>query len=124
MIRDENRSFKVSADDLYLGADFLRDHDLREGQSLKVVVGAPRGRDKFMSVSEVLEIDGTSVAEYASRAHFDSLTSLFPEERYVLESVLSETLSLPPAAPSHRSGLQAWVPPARRRLQRASPPAS
>ena len=94
MIRDENRSFKVSADDLYLGADFLRDHDLREGQSVKVVVGAPRGRDKFMSVSEVLEIDGTPVAEYASRAHFDSLTSLFPEERYVLESEDDSALSV------------------------------
>lgn len=94
MIRDENRSFKVSADDLYLGSDFLRDHDLREGQSLKVVVGAPRGRDKFMSVSEVLEIDGTAVAEYASRAHFDSLTSLFPEERYVLESEDDSALSV------------------------------
>jgi transcription termination factor Rho len=94
MIRDENRSFKGSADDLYLGADFLRDHDLREGQSLKVVVGAPRGRDKFMSVSEVLEIDGTPVAEYASRAHFDSLTSLFPEERYVLENEDDSALSV------------------------------
>ncbi|HBE98319.1 MAG TPA: transcription termination factor Rho [Verrucomicrobiales bacterium] len=94
MIRDENRSFKVSADDLYLGAEFLRDYDLREGQSLKVVVGAPRGRDKFMSVSEVLEIDGTPVAEYSSRAHFDSLTSLFPEERYVLESDDDSALSV------------------------------
>ena len=94
MIRDENRSFRGSDDDLYLGADFLRDHDLREGQSLKVVVGAPRGRDKFMSVSEVLEIDGTAVAEHTPRAHFDSLTSLFPEERYVLESEDDSALSV------------------------------
>jgi len=94
MIRDETRSFKISADDLYLGADFLRDGDLREGQCLKVVVGAPRGRDKYLPVSEILEIDGISLADYSPQAHFDSLTSLFPEDRYVLESDDPSALSV------------------------------
>ncbi len=85
MVRDEARSFRSSADDIYLSTQILQGHGLREGQRVKVVVREPRHRDKFLSVDEVLEIDGCPVAEYEQPLHFDSLTSLFPEERFVLE---------------------------------------
>ena len=85
MLRDEMRSFRNSPDDLYVPAEILRDYDLREGQRLKVTVRAPGHRDQFMGVAEVLEIDGQPVADYVPPRHFDDLTSLFPEERFVLE---------------------------------------
>ena len=85
MLRDEMRSFRNSPDDLYVPAEILRDYDLREGQRLKVTVRAPGHRDQFMGVAEVLEIDGQPVANYVPPRHFDELTSLFPEERFVLE---------------------------------------
>jgi len=85
MLRDEMRSFRNSPDDIYVPAEVLRQYDLREGQRLKVTVGAPGHRDQFMGVAEVLEIDGQAVGDYSLPKHFDDLTSLFPEERYVLE---------------------------------------
>ena len=85
MLRDEMRSFRNSPDDLYVPAEVVREYDLREGQRLKVTVRAPGYRDQFMGVAEVLEIDGQPAAEYKPSKHFDELTSLFPEERYVLE---------------------------------------
>lgn len=85
MLRDEARSFRNSPDDIFVPTQILQDHELREGQRLKVVIREPRHRDKFLSVSEVLEIDGVSAAGYRQPVHFDALTSLFPEERFVLE---------------------------------------
>ncbi|MFT6594672.1 MAG: transcription termination factor Rho, partial [Akkermansiaceae bacterium] len=87
MLRDEGRSFRGSPDDIYLSAQVLQDHGLREGQRIKVVVREPRHRDKFLSVDEVLVIDGSPAVDYVQPVHFDSLTSLFPEERFVLEGI-------------------------------------
>ena len=85
MIRDESRSFRASPDDLYVPAQMLQEYSLREGQRLKVSIREPKHRDKFLSVLEILEIDGVALADYGEPTHFDSLTSLFPEERFVLE---------------------------------------
>ncbi|MEN8870026.1 MAG: transcription termination factor Rho, partial [Akkermansiaceae bacterium] len=85
MIRDESRSFRGSPDDIYISAQMLQEYSLREGQRLKVSIREPKHRDKFLSALEILEIDGVAIADYQQPAHFDSLTSLFPEERFVLE---------------------------------------
>ena len=85
MIRDEFRSFRTSSDDLHIASSLTEEHDLRTGQRLKVLIREPRHRDKYLSVEEVLEVEGVPLADYAAPEHFDSLTSLFPEERFVLE---------------------------------------
>jgi transcription termination factor Rho len=86
MIRDETRSFLSSADDVHLAGAMISEHGLRDGQRLKVVAREPRQRDKFLSVSEILEVEGRPLAEFKSPMHFDKLTSLFPEERFILEA--------------------------------------
>jgi transcription termination factor Rho len=63
----------------------LQEHGLREGQRLKVLIREPKHRDKFLSALEILEIEGVALADCEQPTHFDSLTSLFPEERFVLE---------------------------------------
>ena len=85
MLRDEVRSFRSSPDDLHVSLELIKEFDLREGQRLKVVVREPRHRDKFLSVEAIVEVDGCPVEDYKQATHFDALTSLFPEERFVLE---------------------------------------
>lgn len=85
MVRDEFRSFRNSPDDLHLSMALIEEHDLRAGQKVRVVIREPKNRDKYLSIGEVLEIEGVPAAEYDAPTHFDALTSLFPEERYVLE---------------------------------------
>lgn len=85
MLRDEMRSFRPSPDDLYVSAEIMREFELREGQRVKVELKAPGHRDQYLGVSRVLEIDGQPVEDYTMPPHFDELTSLFPEERFVLE---------------------------------------
>jgi transcription termination factor Rho len=85
MLRDPARSFRPGPDDIHVGPGFLRDPALRPGQSLKVRVRVPRERDKFLTVQEILEIEGIPLAEYQVPVEFDKLTPLFPNQRIHLE---------------------------------------
>ncbi len=85
MLRDPRRSFRPSQDDIYLGSSFVREHGLRASQRVKVRVKSPRERDKFLVVSEILEVEGVPVEDYQAPKDFDSLTPLFPNERIHLE---------------------------------------
>ena len=86
MLRDPMRSFKTSPDDLYIGGELIRNHGLLAGQRIKVRMRAPRGRDKYLSAMEILEIEGMPVAEYVKPKDFDKLTPMFPNERIILEN--------------------------------------
>lgn len=85
MLRDSTRSFRPSQDDIHISADFIREHGLRQGQDVKVLLKEPRNRDKFLSALEIIEVDGVALSDFEQLTHFDELTSLFPEERFVLE---------------------------------------
>ena len=85
MLRDPQRSFRPGPDDIHLSTNLVRDHGLRMGQRLKVRVRSPRERGKYLSGFEVLEIEGTPVADYHPPKEFDRLTPLFPDQRIHLE---------------------------------------
>ena len=85
MLRDPQRSFRPSPDDIHLSTNMLRDLGLRVGQWIKVRVRAPRERDKYLSVHEVIEVEGIPVADYHPPLEFDRLTPLFPDQRIHLE---------------------------------------
>ena len=85
MLRDPARSFRPSPDDLHLHGNLVREHGLRVGQKVRVKVRAPRERDKYLSVSEVVSVEGIPLAEYRVPKEFDKLTPLFPDRRILLE---------------------------------------
>ncbi|MBT8043360.1 MAG: transcription termination factor Rho [Verrucomicrobiae bacterium] len=86
MLRDPAKSFKTSPDDLYVSGHLIREHGLVVGQKIKVRLRAPKGRDKYISASEVLEVEGAPVAEYHKPKAFDDLTAMFPDDRIILEN--------------------------------------
>lgn len=85
MLRDPQRSFRPSPDDVHLSTHLVRELGLRVGQSVKVRVRAPRDRDKYLSGYEVIEVEGIPAAEYEPPQDFDRLTPLFPDQRIILE---------------------------------------
>ena len=86
MLRDPMKSFKTSPDDLYMNGNIIRDHGLVAGQKVKVKLREPRGRDKYLAVDEVLEVEGKPVAEYEKPKSFEQLTAMFPDDRIILEN--------------------------------------
>ncbi len=86
-------SFASNADDVYLAVRFIKSHDLRGGQWIKCLVRPPRDKEKFLTVEEVLEVEGCPADEWKSPPHFDSLTAMFPSERMILETTAAKSPS-------------------------------
>lgn len=78
-------SFASNADDVYVPAAFIKKFRLRNGQRLKCTIRPPKDREKFLSVDEVLEIEGVPVDSWEEPPAFDDLTAMFPSERIILE---------------------------------------
>ncbi len=93
MLRDPERSFRTSPDDLHLNGNLIREFGLKPGHRVKVRVRPPRERDKFLSAMEVLEVEGFPAGEFKPGKDFDKLTPLFPDERLILEGKGPEFLS-------------------------------
>ena len=85
MLRDPERSFRPGPDDIHINTTIVRELGLRTGQLVKVRARAPRERDKFLSVQEVLEVEGIPADEFKAPTDFDRLTPLFPDQRIHLE---------------------------------------
>jgi len=94
MIRDPQRSFRPSQDDIHIGGPVLNDADLRVGQRIKVKVRQPVQRDKYLTTAEILEIEGKPAAEWEQPKDFDKLTPMFPESRIHLEGEGTEYLGV------------------------------
>ena len=86
MLRDPEKSFKTSPDDLYLHGSLIREYGLVAGQKIKVQLRAPKGRDKYLSVGEVLEVEELELASYQKPKSFEHLTAMFPDDRIILEN--------------------------------------
>lgn len=94
MIRDPERSFRPSQDDIHIGGPVLTDAPIRNGQLLKVKVKAPVQRDKFITTAEILEIESKPASEWSEPRDFEKLTPMFPDSRIHLEGEGAEFLGV------------------------------
>lgn len=79
-------SFASNGDDVSIAGSLVRRHELRQGQRVKCLVRAPRDREKFLVVEEVIEIEGASLDQWKPTSGFDELKAMFPSERLILET--------------------------------------
>jgi transcription termination factor Rho len=85
ILRDPEKSFRPGPDDIHLNNNLIRDFGLRAGQRVKVRVRSPRERGKFLTASEVLEVEGIPAADFQPHTEFDKLTAMFPDQRLHLD---------------------------------------
>ncbi|GAA5481512.1 transcription termination factor Rho [Haloferula sargassicola] len=93
MLRDPLRSFRTSPDDIHVSGHLLREFGIKPGQRVKVKVRNPRERDKFLTATEILEIEGIPAADFKAGPDFEKLTPLFPNERLMLEGKGPDSLA-------------------------------
>ena len=94
MIRDAERSFRPSQDDIHIGGPVLNHAKIRNGQLIKVKVRPPVQRDKYLTTAEILEIEGKPAAEWEEPKDFEKLTPMFPDSRIHLEGEGTEYLGV------------------------------
>ena len=94
MVRDPERSFRQSPDDIHLGGPALANANIRNGQLVKLRVRQPVQRDKYLTTDEILEIEGKPAADWTEPKDFEKLTPMFPDARIHLEGEGTEFLGV------------------------------
>ncbi len=78
-------NFKTSDDDVYVSPQFIKNYRLKTGDKIKGKAGEAKGNSKFGSLIFVETVNGDSLDKLKYRRNFDSLTPIFPTERFKLE---------------------------------------
>lgn len=84
-LRNPARSFQISPNDIYVSPDIIRRFKLRPG--LEIAGRAVPPKKGSPQLAEIFKINGEPTEKWATLKKFDDLTSLNPNERYVLETV-------------------------------------
>ena len=84
-LRNPARSFQISPTDIYVSPDIIRKFKLRagleiEGRAVPPKKGSPQ-------LAEIFKMNGQPPEKWATLKKFDDLTSLNPNERFILETV-------------------------------------
>ncbi|HUJ09151.1 MAG TPA: transcription termination factor Rho [Verrucomicrobiae bacterium] len=84
-LRNPAKSFQISPNDIYVSPDVIRKSRLRagleiEGRAVPPKKGSPQ-------LAEIFKINGQPPEKWPTVKKFDDLTSLNPNERFVLETV-------------------------------------
>ena len=92
-LRSSDYNYLTSPDDIYISGQQIRNYGLKTGDTIRGRVRPPREGDKFFPMVKILEINGLSPERIRDRVPFESLTPLFPKEKFQLTGHPLETLS-------------------------------
>ncbi len=88
LLRDEQRSFRHSKDDILIMPDAVRRYHLRPGNKIKVRLSQEQSNkaNRNLRAFDIVEIEGIPAKKFTQFKDFEQLTPLFPRERLMLEN--------------------------------------
>jgi len=86
-LRSEN--YRISDHDVYVSQAQLRRYDMRSGDLVIGHVRPPRESERHFGLLKVETVNGIDPEEARLRPNFESLTPIFPDKRFDLETVRS-----------------------------------
>ena len=92
-LRSSDYNYLASPDDVYVSAQLVHVLGLKTGDTVRGTVRPPKENDKYFFLVRVLEINGLTPERIRDRVPFESLTPLFPEEKFKLTGHPSESKS-------------------------------
>src|SRR5664279_772133 len=84
-LRNPARSFQISPNDIYVSPDVIRKFKLRAGLDIEGRAVPPRKGSP--QLAEIFKINGEPPEKWMSLKKFDDLTSLNPNQRFIMETV-------------------------------------
>ncbi len=78
--------YKPGSDDVYVSQSQIRRFGLRTGDMVVGQVRPPKENEKYFSLLRVEAVNGVDPEAAKQRPHFESLTPIFPDERFILET--------------------------------------
>ncbi len=85
-LRSPEADYLPSPDDVYISPSQIRRFNLRTGATVSGQIRPPKENERYFALLRVESIDGEDAEKAQGRIPFDSLTPLFPNERFVLET--------------------------------------
>ena len=92
-LRSSDFNYLASPDDVMVFQQQVRLYGLKTGDTIRGRVRPPRENEKFFILTKVIDVNGLTPQQLRDRIPFESLTPLFPQEKFKLTGHPTETLS-------------------------------
>jgi transcription termination factor Rho len=89
-LRSQSFNYLPCPEDIYVSPSQIRRFDLQTGNLIAGQIRPPKEKEKFFALLKVEAVDGEDPDKAKDKTHFDNLTPLFPEKRFLLETSAEE----------------------------------
>lgn len=92
-LRSSDYNYLASPDDVFIHPHVMRTYGLKQGDTVRGTIRPPKGFEKSFQIVKVVSVNGLDPEKLRDRVPFESLTPLFPQEKFQLTGHPGETLS-------------------------------
>ena len=85
-LRSQTSNYLPCPEDIYVSPSQIRRFDLQTGDTITGQIRPPKDKERFFALLKVESVDGDDPERAKDKTHFDNLTPLFPETRFLLET--------------------------------------
>jgi transcription termination factor Rho len=89
-LRSQSFNYLPCPEDIYVSPSQIRRFDLQTGNLITGQIRPPKEKEKFFALLKVEAVDGEDPDKAKDKTHFDNLTPLFPNKRFILETDADE----------------------------------
>ncbi len=85
-LRSQSFNYLPCPEDVYVSPSQIRRFDLQTGDLIAGQIRPPKEKERFFALLKVEAVDKEDPEKAKDKTHFDNLTPLFPNERFILET--------------------------------------
>ena len=89
-LRSQSFNYLPCPEDVYVSPSQIRRFNLQTGNLIAGQIRPPKEKEKFFALLKVEAVDGEDPDKAKDKTHFDNLTPLFPNKRFILETSAEE----------------------------------
>ena len=84
-LRAPEANYLPGPDDIYVSPNQVRKLGLRTGDTVSGEIRSPRENERYFALTNVTSMNFGTPEQARNKAHFDSLTPLYPDQRFQME---------------------------------------
>jgi transcription termination factor Rho len=89
-LRSQSFNYLPCPEDIYVSPSQIRRFDLQTGNLIAGQIRPPKEKERFFALLKVEAVDQEDPDKAKDKTHFDNLTPLFPNKRFILETQQDE----------------------------------
>src|SRR5207245_2088553 len=89
-LRSQSFNYLPCPEDIYVSPSQIRRFDLQTGNLVAGQIRPPKDKERFFALLKVEAVDQEEPDKAKDKTHFDNLTPLFPNKRFILETASDE----------------------------------